>query len=717
MRQKPVSINSKRRIQIILVIASLAFAGLFGRLAWIQLYKGAEYENLAFEHRYNQVTLDAMRGFIYDAKGRPLAISVMTDTVIANPIEVFKSGKVDQISAQLAEILEMDKEALRKKFSDNEKRWFMYVKRKVQEDKAKAIRALKLPGISFQDEAMRVYPKGPLLANFLGFVGTDNNGLSGLEISYDSILSGTPGRLMLEQDTRGRNIPATVQKLIPSQDGASIVLTIDETVQYILEREIAAAVEKYRPEKMGILAMEPKTGRILGMAQYPTFDPNHFNEYGQQDWRNILVSDVYEPGSTFKTVVMAGAIEEGIVSLNDQFTCSGTIKLTAGTMQCWRGLPHGRQTFVEGVQNSCNPMFIDIGLKMGRDTFYKYLNGFGFGRKTGIDLAGEAAGILVPQRTCRELDLASMSIGQSNAVTPLQLLNAFCAIANGGSLMKPQIVKEIQDSEGNVLQEIAPEVIRQVISQATSDRVMGVLETVVSSGTGKTAYIEGYRVGGKTGTAQKVISGKGYAEHESIVSFMGVAPVNDPQVACLVMMDNPHADSVTGGATCGPIYQAAMQDVLSYLQVPIQVEPQRVNAPSLDEITLLDLTEMPVPLAENLAASQGMAVSVVGTGSQVYAQLPLANTRMMRGGGVVLYTNKPDTEMQGKRTTTPDLAGMTAAEARTAAKAWDLQFESRGSGVVVSQQPAPGTMVFPGTLVTASLEEPVTGGMQELAGP
>ncbi|MCL1805031.1 MAG: penicillin-binding transpeptidase domain-containing protein [Clostridiales bacterium] len=710
--------RTKHRIRFILVIASLAFLGLFGRLAWIQLYLGAEYEHMAFENRFNQVTLDARRGAIYDAKGRPLAVSVMQPTIIANPVEVAKSQRTEEVAAKLAYILDMDQTVLTQKLKDNANRWFMYVKRRVTEEQARDIRALKLPGISFQEEPMRIYPKGELLANFLGFVGTDNIGLSGLEIAYDSVLSGTPGKMMLELDHRGQNIPDTTQTVIPSRDGSSLVLTIDETIQYILEREIRAAVERHNPAKMGILVMDPNTGRVLGMAQYPTFNPNSFSDSDQQNWRNFLISDVYEPGSTFKTVLMAGALEEGAVSLNDQFYCGGAVKLTSGTVQCWRGLPHGNQTFVEGVQNSCNPMFVSLGLSMGKEVVYKYLNGFGFGKKTGIDLSGEAAGIVLSQRNCRELDLATMSIGQTNAVTPIQLLTAFCAITNGGSLMKPQIVKEVRDADGNVLESIEPELVRQVISPATSEKVLSVLETVVSSGTGKTAYIDGYRVGGKTGTAQKVVPGVGYSKSEFIVSFLGVAPVNDPQVVCLVVVDYPKGADVTGGAICGPIFREAMKDVLSYLQVPTQIEPQRVSAPSFDEITLQNYTGTNVSAAEAKAAAQGLTISVVGTGDVVYAQLPLPNTRMLRGGSVVLYTKLPKSLEAVQHTVVPELTGKSYDQVMDVAQECNLDFAISGSGVVMYQQPAPGVMADAGSKVAVWLEEPLAADAYgDAAGP
>ena len=717
MRQRPVLKKARIRIYFALIIVSLAYIGLFSRLAWIQLYKGAEYESMASENRFNEVTLSARRGAVYDTEGRPLAISVMTESVYAIPIEVAKSKQTARVAGELAKILDMDQAELSKKLNDNANKWFLYIKRKITEEQAEQIRELKLPGICFQEEPMRIYPQGTLMANVIGFVGMDNVGLSGFEVAYDNVLSGAPGKLMVEQDHKGRSIPDAAKKLIPSQDGASVTLTIDETIQYILEREIAKAVEKYHPEKIGMLVMDPNTGQVLGMAQYPTFNPNEFGNYDAKNWRNFLISDAYEPGSTFKTVVMAGAIEEGLVALDEKFTCNGYVELTSGTVRCWRGLRHGSQTFIEGAQNSCNPMFVRIGLRMGKETFYKYLRGFGFGAKTGIELAGEATGILMPQRSCRELDLATMSIGQSNAVTPIQLLNAFCAVANGGKLMRPQIVKEIRGADGEIIMAAEPEVIRQVISQATSVKVMSVLEQVVSSGTGKTAYIDGFRVGGKTGTAQKIQVGLGYSEKESIVSFIGAAPANDPQVACLIVMDNPIAESVTGGATCGPIFQAAMKDVLKYMKIPAQVTPGNVVASSLDEVIIPDFTIVPLASAERIAEAQGLRATVIGTGNNVRAQLPLANTKTLKGSKILLYTDLPKSADKPLQVTVPRLTGVSGAELTRIEREHELQFRAEGSGIVVYQQPGPGVTVSAGSMVMIKLEEPWDDLKPELAGP
>lgn len=717
MKQKPVTIKSKQRIQIMLVIVTLGFVGLFGRLIWIQLFKGEEYQNMAYENRFQNLTIKARRGVIYDTNGKPLAISISTDSFYATPSEVVKSEKADEIAGQLALYLDMDKEDVLKKITNTDRN-FMYVKRKVEKETADAVKALELPGIYSHEEPERVYPKGTLLANMLGFVGLDNNGLSGIEASYESVLSGKNGTLMVEQDTRSQSIVDAAQKYIAPVDGSSLVLTIDESIQYICERELANMVAERQPDKAGILVMEPKTGRVLAMAEYPTFDPNNYGSYPEESWRNMLISDAYEPGSTFKTVVMSGALEEGVASLNDYYYCGGAIKLKGGTIRCWKLGAHGSQSFLEAVQNSCNPAFITIGQNLGKDLFFKYLNGFGFGQKTGIQLSGESTGILVNQKTCSELDLGSMSIGQSNAVTPIQLLNAFSAICNGGNLMKPQVVREIRDAQGGVLETVEPEVVRQVISPETSRKVLDALETVVSVGTGKTAYIKGYRVGGKTGTAQKILPTGGYSKNEFIASFMGVAPVNDPQIVVLVVCDNPKTSVHTGGAVCGPVFKAAATDILNYMKISAQVDPRDFTGGVVESVTLPDLCDLSVDSAQQKAWGLGLSTTVVGSGDKVIAQLPLANTKMVKGGTVVLYTKLPASLETVQQIPVPELAGKTAEEIQQLSQEYNLSFEITGQGTAMYQEPTPGTMVNAGSTVYVSLEEPIEeGAMGDLAGP
>lgn len=703
MRQQPVLIKTKKRIQIILFLVSLAFMGLFCRLIWIQLFKGEELQKMAYESRFRDVEIEAKRGVISDRNGRPLAISITTDSFYANPPQIEK-GQEAEIAQQLSGILGISQTEILTQITKNQA--FVWISRKVDKEKADAIKALKIKGIHSVEEPERVYPKGTLLANVLGFVGMDNNGLNGIEASFDKTLSGTPGTLMVEFDSKNQRIPEATQKFIAPVDGSSLVLTIDETIQYIAERELKKLVETHQTDRAGILVMEPKTGRILAMAVSPTFDPNAYNEYDEKTWKNLLISDVYEPGSTFKTVVMSGALEEGVVTTQDNFYCGGAIKVKGGTIRCWRtGNPHGYETFFEGVQNSCNPVFVTIALKMGQDLFYKYLNGFGFGQKTGIDLPGEGTGLIVSQKRSTELDLATMSIGQANAVTPIQLLTAFCAICNGGNLMKPQIVQEIRDASGNLIDTIEPEIVRQVISSETSKTVMTALETVVSKGTGKAAYIEGYRVGGKTGTAQKIIPGGGYSSTEFIPSFMGVAPVNDPQIVCLVVADNPKTGLHTGSAVCAPAFEAVVRDTLSYLRVPAQVVPEQVSASSLQAVAVPSLVEKDVQNAVAEIQQLGLQASVIGDGAQVIAQLPLANTQILKGNTVVLYTRMPKNAGTAAQMPVPELTGKTKEEILKIAEGVDLNVEVLGEGIAMYQDPAPGNMIQAGGKITVQLEE------------
>lgn len=643
----------------------------------------------------------AKRGIIYDAKGRPLAISVSTNSFYAIPAQVRKAGKVQETAAQLAGILNMDQAKVEELITKNQA--FVWIKRHVPDEQAKKIKELNLEGINYVEEPERFYPKGKLLANVLGFSGIDNQGLGGLEISYDSELSGVSGTIMVEYDARGQEIPDALQKYVPPQDGNSIILTIDETIQYILERELDEIMKLRKPQKAGAIVMDPKTGRILAMGCRPTFDPNNYQNYDQSTWRNFLISDAYEPGSTFKTVVAAGALEEGVVSLGDRFYDPGYIKVGKETVKCWRhGRPHGSQSFVEGVQNSCNPVFVTIGLREGKDVFYRYLYGFGFGKKTGIALPGEATGILVNKDRAKEIDLATMSIGQANAVTTIQLITAFAAIANDGYYMKPQLVKEIRDKDGNLVKTIEPEVVRQVISQKTSRTMLDILETVVSEGTGANAYVEGYRAGGKTGTAQKIKPGGGYSTSEYIGSFLGVAPVNDPRLVVLVVVDSPQG-VYYGGQVAAPAFRNIVRDTLRYLQVDAQVEAEKISNKQ-EKVNVPSFVGLSANDAAGKARKQNFKVEVVGDGTTVKAQLPLAGSQMLKGGKVILFTSIPAAEGQPETVAVPDLTGKTVGDVRELVKMLNLSFELVGSGVVVRQEPEPGIQVPVGSKITVYLE-------------
>ena len=708
----PITIKTKKRIVIIFFLITGMLIALAGRLVWVQLVMGEELRQKAYAVRFRNVEVKAKRGVIYDAKGKPLAISVSTDSFYANPAEVKRSERENEIAQKIAAVLEMEEEKVLDLITKNQA--FVWIKRHVPEEKAKTLQSLNLPktakfakteglpGIKSVEEPERFYPKEQLLANVLGFAGIDHQGLNGIEKTYDEVLSGNSGTIMVEYDNKGQEIPDALHKYIPPEDGDSIYLTIDETIQYILERELDEIMSLHQPKKAGALVMEPKTGRILAMGIRPAYDPNRFNEVDQAYWRNFLISDAYEPGSTFKTVTMSGALDEGVVSINDRFYCGGFIQVANRKVSCWKS-SHGSQSFIEGVQNSCNPVFITIGMREGMDVFYRYLSGFGFGKKTGIELPGEATGILVGKERAKDIDLAMMAFGQANAVTPIQLTTAFAAMANEGKLMKPQIVQEIRDREGNLIKKIEPEVMRQVISPETAHQVMSILESVVSEGTGRNAYVEGYRVGGKTGTAQKIIPGGGYSTSEYIASFLGVAPVNDPRLVCLVVVDSPQG-VYYGGQVAAPAFRDIIQDSLRYLQIPAQIEPERIAGNDLNVMELPDLVGKDLNEAVRILSGKKLKADVLGDGTKVKAQLPFAGTKVAEHCKVVLYTSVPAEGSNPETVVVPDFTGENIAEVKEEAGMLNLNFDILGSGIVVRQEPEPGQQISVGSVITLYME-------------
>lgn len=708
-----VPVTIRKRIGFVFFVAIFLLLAVMLRLVWIQFIQGENLRQKAFAARFRNVEVKAKRGIIYDTRGRPLAISVSTDSFYAIPAQVRKADKVKETAEKLAEILEMDKEKVQSLITKHQA--FVWIKRHVPDEQGQKIKALKLKGINYVEEPERFYPKDKLLAHILGFAGMDNQGLYGIEVSYDKELSGKSGTIMVEYDARGQEIPDALQKYIPPEDGNNIYLTIDETIQYVVERELDKLFALRKPKKAGVIVMEVRTGRILAISARPNFDPNNYQDYDPAVWKNPMISDVYEPGSTFKPVTAAGALEEGIVKPEDRFYCHGYIKVGKEIMRCWRtGRPHGSQTFVEGIRNSCNPVFISVGLKMGTDVFYRYLNGFGFGQKTGIELPGEAYGLVVNKNRAKEIDLASMAMGQANAVTPIQLITAFSAIANDGYLMKPQIVKEIRDKDGNLIRTIEPEQVRQVISKKTSRTMLDILETVVSEGTGKNAYIEGYRVGGKTGTAQKIIPGGGYSTSEYIGSFIGVAPTNDPKIAVLVVVDSPEG-VYYGGTVAAPVLKEIVKDTMRYLQVPAQVEPDKIT-PKTTTVEMPNIVGSDVTNAVKQLENLKLQANVVGEGTQVKAQLPLPGSEIHQAGNVIIYTSIPAEGGNPESVVVPDLTGKTVGEVREITKLLNLNFVLKGSGYVVKQDPEPGLLVPVGTKITVNMEKPIPHEL-EPAGP
>ncbi len=692
----------KKRITSLFLIVGTILTLLIGRLAWIQFVRGDEYRDMAIRNRMDDIPVPAKRGLILDRNGEELVVSISSDSVYAIPAEVRK-GDPDKIARELARILDLSFDDVYKKLT--KKTRLVYIKTKVDPAVSKEIRKLSLPGIDIVEESQRVYPKGTLAAHILGIVGKDNIGLEGLENKFDKYLAGISGRIVTEKDATGRDIPQALHDFVPPVPGSNVVLTIDETIQYFVERELDNIMAQYAPKGATVVAMDPKTGRILAIGNRPDFDPASYNDFSAENRRNGAIHLNYEPGSVFKIITSAAALEEGAVTPESNFYDPGYAIVSDRKIKCWRyPRAHGAQTFVEVVENSCNPGFVEIGLKMGKEKFYKYIRAFGFGQKTGIDLSGEATGILINEKKVTPINLATISIGQSISVTPIQLVTAMSAVANDGVLMKPQLVQEIRDSKGKPVKTYPPEPVRQVISKSTAQQLRGILEKVVSEGTGRNAYIEGFRVAGKTGTAQKAGKG-GYLPGKYIASFGGFAPADDPKVAMLVIIDEPTTGpSYFGGQIAAPAFHNIMRDTLRYLNVtPKLTEEEIKNKAVKEQILVPDVVNTSLEDAQSILHEAGLEARVEGEGTWVIEQQPKGGIKCPAGTSVILYLGtQGKTVPNGREVTVPDLTGLTMRETGQLLAKLGLHINPLGSGIASKQDMAPGTRIKAGTTITVT---------------
>ncbi len=673
---------------------------VIGKLIYVQLINGDDMEKKAFNNRLRELTVKANRGVIYDRNGNALAISVEKDSVYINPRNIQKADNKDEIIATLAEILSMDLEKIEQMAEKNAQ--FVWVKRHADEDEVQKLREKKLVGVGFVEEPKRVYPKGTLACHVIGFAGIDNQGLNGLEMKYEDELRGTPGKLLIEYDNKSNAIPQAMQEFIPATPGYDLHLTIDETIQYIAEREITKVYQEQEPKGVTCVVMDVKTAEILAMANLPNFDPNNYNAVEQSVWTNFAVSGNYEPGSTFKILSGSIFLEVGATTPEDTYYCAGARKIgnDPTPIKCHiHPRAHGLQTFAQAVANSCNPVMTELIEKIGGDTFYQYLEGFGLREKTGIDVPGEATGITLSKERAVPRDFAAMAIGQVNAFTPIQMITAIASVANGGYLMEPYLVSKITDNEGKIVESFEPKVVRQVISEKTAKEMWIILESVVSSGTGKKGQIEGYKIAGKTGTAQKLNTESGSYDNKYVVSFAGFAPADDPQIACIVIIDEPK-DHLGGGALAGPIFSNIVSDVLWYLNVPKTVlteedlpkEEAQVTIPQLEQINATD--------AINIFLAAGLNPIVQTQGDTIYAYLPPAGTMVNKGSDVLLYCqNSSETTV-----VLPDLTGKTIREVDNILSGLGLRAVIEGSGIVYEQTPEAGALVEIGSSVRVRCE-------------
>ena len=611
-----IKINSKKRLVIVMVLACSLFLCLIFRIGYLQLIKGEWLSTKAAEQQTREIPIEAKRGTIYDSNMKELAVSVTKYTVWCKPVEV-KDSK--ETSKELAQILDEEYDDIYKKVN-KKKMALVKVKRWIDDKTADKITKAGLSGIWVAEDNQRYYPYGNFASYVLGHTSADSTGVAGIELKYDSVLKGTAGKLIVSTDAAGKEIPQGSEQYYEPTTGNGLVLTIDEVIQHYCEKAAQKAYEENNAAKVTIIAMDPKTGDIKAMVKKPDYNPNTPTEatypvYKEllescknndekikafySMWRNTAVSDTYEPGSTFKLITSSAGLEEGVVKQNDKFTCSGSVVVEGRKIKCWRSYrPHGVETFKQGVQNSCNPVFIEVGKRLGVEKMYNYIDAFGLNKKTNIDLPGEASSILYNEKDVGPVELATISFGQSISVTPIQLITAVCSIVNDGNRMQPRLVKAYTDNKGNITKKVEPVQIKQVISKETSAQMREIMESVVTEGGGKIAYLPGYRLGGKTGTAQKVIDGN-YAQGKYVCSFIGMAPADDPQIVVLAIVDEPTGVMAFGSTTAGPIIKEVMSNTLKYLGVETKYTKEeseniknKVKVPDVRGLTIEDATKV-----------------------------------------------------------------------------------------------------------------------------
>ena len=722
-----------RSFVLMILMGVVMFVLLFFRLFDLQITRHEELQGKAVNQQTRRTVVTANRGTIYDAGGNILAISSSAETIILSPLEIDNavndtedpvSWTKESLAAGLAEILGKDASAIRKRM-DNVKSQYEVIQLRADEDTAAKVRSYvdenKIAGVHLVADTKRYYPYGSLAAQVIGFVGDENTGLYGLEAYYEKELEGQSGLVISSKDQAENDMLYTYEQYFAAKNGSDLTLTLDTTIQYYLEKGLEAMTDKFSAANgaSGIV-MNAKTGGIMAMASYPNYDLNDFLAVSDQtlqeriergentlaemqllQWRNKALNDTYEPGSTFKILTLSAALEEGVVDKTTTVNCGGSVNISGYTIHCSNKNGHGLQTLVQSVGNSCNPAFINYGLRIGNEKFYEYMRSFGLMNTTGIDLGGEAVGVFAADSSFTQLDLACYAFGQNFTVTPLALIAAQAACVNGGYLHTPYLVERITDSNGNVTYRHDDTPVRQVISEQTSATVRECLEYVVASGTGKNGQVAGYRIGGKTGTADKGQTG------DVVVSFLCFAPADDPQVIMLITMDTPSRATgtyVSGGNMVAPTASTVMAEILPYLGI----EPSY----SAEELLGMDTTVpnvigMSVEEAKAKLKDRALSYKIVGDGETITDQTPAGGAIIPGKSSVILYAGE---EKSTDKCVVPHLIGKTPSEANTTATAAGLLIRfsgttgSESSSVrVLSQSIDEGTEVEAGTVITVQL--------------
>lgn len=627
--------NIHSRIKIILLVIISIFALIIGKVFYIQVIDYNKLSNYASDLWSRNLPIEGNRGIIYDTNGVVLADNITTVSLVIIPNQVKDK---EETAKKLSEVLNVSYEEMYSHVNKKSSIERVHPEgRRLSYEVADKINELKLPGVYLIRESKRYYPYNTLLSHTIGFVGIDNQGLSGLELLYDAYLTGSYGAIKYFSDAKGNKLELSEVYEQP-QDGINLTLTINYEIQASLERELNNAVLKYNPDQALGIAMNPKTGEILAIASKPDFSPSEYKNYTVEEInRNLPIWATYEPGSTFKIITLATALEENVVDLEkDTFFDSGAITVEGATLHCWKHGGHGAETYLQVVENSCNPGFVNLGLKLGKEKLFSYIDKFGFGKKTGIDLNGESSGIIFNLDKVGPVELATTAFGQGVSVTPIQQITAVSAAINGGTLYKPYVVKSLNEPVTNtVVKQNEPTKVRTVISEETSKKVREALESVVTNGTGRPAYIEGYRVGGKTGTAQKVQNGR-YMVGNYIVSFIGFLPADDPEIIVYVAVDNAKGVTQYGGTIAAPIAKNVLTDAISILNIKKRntTTEKKYNYNEKKYITVPNVTDMNVDDAKK--ELKGFELEFSGTGNKISYQSPEAGTRVLEGTSIRL---------------------------------------------------------------------------------
>lgn len=735
-KKGPAQRLRQRTAILILLILVLGFGAAVLRLTYLTTVQSSELQESAVDLQLADTTVSAKRGTIYDANGNVLAESASVWQVVMSPVN-FKNDKQRQAAAKgLSEIFDLEYNDV---LDDTKQQsHYVVVKRRIESDEREKVLELidtlkkdySCSGvIQLLDDYKRYYPKNSLASSVIGFTGSDDQGLEGIEYEYDSYLSGTPGRIITAQNARGTDMPFRYEQNVESEDGNNVYLTIDETIQSICEKYMQKGVEDNNVLNKGVcIAMDVNTGAILAMVTTDGYDLNNPYELSAKDkkkikstakskqaeaesaalsnmWRNKAVADTYMPGSVFKMCVASAALEENLVNEKTSFTCTGSIEVEGETIHCSNISGHGTQNFVEVISNSCNPAFIQIGQMLGAGKFRQYYQGFGFSDKTGIDLPGEAEDSFWKEGKMGGVDLAVASFGQNFTITPIQMITACAAVSNGGYVVQPHVVSKITDSKGNVIKTVDKKVKRQVISDDTSKKMKEYLEYNTERQGAAAGYISGYKVAGKTGTTEK----RGVTKFESsfsedyISSFCGYAPADDPQIAMLVFFDTPDGDAYYGSQVSSPVFINIMSEVLPYLDVKTSYTDEELG---YVDASAGDYTGVSVDEAKTAVEADGFTATVKGNGSTVISQIPTVSSGLQKGGSIVLYT---DSNSQSETVSVPSLIGLSPDEVNNVASAYGLNVSFSGattsSGTSSSQNIEAGTSVSPGTVITVSFAD------------